>query len=162
MINSEEGQSYLGHEDGTGLPHLFSATFHRILVSACFVPGRPCEPSEFAVKQGREPRNKRRGQGQPVKWRRTVLGGTDMAIASDGKGLEEKTPLESLWQKETRFLSDTGWEWFKKSHTKSHKGVGSKWNNINYPKQIFREASRKVNYEFHASHCHSKCNSKNS
>ena len=26
IINSEEGQSYLGGEDGTGLPRLFSAT----------------------------------------------------------------------------------------------------------------------------------------
>ena len=59
MINSEEGQSYLGHEDGTGLPHLFSATFHRILVSACFVPGRPwrypVNPQSLQLSRGESP-----------------------------------------------------------------------------------------------------------
>lgn len=45
-MNSEEGQSYLGPEDGTGLPLLFSATFHRIFVSTCFVPGSLLGPGD--------------------------------------------------------------------------------------------------------------------
>ena len=45
-MNSEEEQSYLGHEDGSGLSPLFSAAFHRTFVSTCFVPGSLLGPGD--------------------------------------------------------------------------------------------------------------------